>query len=460
MVIPSIAGPCNIIVPVPEKGSMETSIRLQEPLDGPLSFPHRAKMKATGDERFTDSGYASVVTTPEKGTPESSVSGFPRTDANYTLPPKLLRKPTKLTPFAGEISKITRERFDDLAILFGEPLYKCVSKGKVKPGPISMKCMVLGESESTAKPWIVILCDSSTLKRVKKFFDQTWVKQECHPNDSSQPQFDYIIHNRPPRPTGGNSVDVFGTLSGQPHAHITSCGRLLQIGSGDDVRLATLGGILKLQFDYGVRLLGLTAGHTLLDERDDRSPDSSSDEDEDDDDDDLSVAQGDVDDTSANEIYELDLENQAGHMSGANIGSGPSAEDLDAALSAVHIDTDQVWHKVAHLYARSSKPVASGANLDWALLELDDRCLVKPNLLVHNELVLGKTRTDTLDLKEMMIPSSTWGLNQEVSLVSGTHSTRHGHISQCLSYIMLAGGKKFVQTYSLFLSDGLGGLCN
>jgi hypothetical protein len=418
-------------------------------------------MGVTSDEQSTDSGYASVATTPEKGTPENSVSGF-------TLPSKLLRKPTKLIPCSGEISKTTRERFEDLAILFGEPLYKCVSKGKGKHCPISMKCMILGESEATAKPWIVILCDSLVSKRVKKFFDQTWVKEECHPSDPKEPRFDYIVHNRAPRPIAGFSVDVFGLLSGQSHAHITSCGRLLQVSFGEDARLATLGGILKLHFDYGSQLLGLTAGHVLMEERYDCSPDTSSDdededeiEDEDDEDDALSVEQEDEDGTCAipTQIYELNLGDESGYVGGFDVKRGPSAEDLNVALAAVPIDMDQVWHKVGHLYAKSSKSVASGANLDWALLELDDMKLVKPNLLVDGR--VGQDCVVTLDLREMIARTSTWGVtgNQEVDVVSGTHGTRHGRISQCLSYLMLEGGKKFVQTYSLIMSDNLGVLC-
>jgi hypothetical protein len=99
---------------------------------------------------------------------------------------------------------------------------------------------VLGESPSTAKPWIVVLCDASISKRVKKFFDQSWVKEECRPFDSKEPQFNYIVHKRAPRPISGNKIDIYGSVDEQFYEHLTSCGRLLQVGSGEQTRTIIL----------------------------------------------------------------------------------------------------------------------------------------------------------------------------------------------------------------------------
>jgi len=443
----------TIIVPPSEATLAETSLRLQN------HFPNspvleRSNARATSGENSTDSGYFSVSATPEKGTPKNSVNGFPRPEEQYSLPPKLLRKPTRLTPFNKEIPKATQERFDDLAILFGEPLYKCVSKGKGKQCPISMKCIVLGESEDNAKPWIVILCDVSVSKRVKKFFDQNWVKGECHSSDPKQPRFEFIIHNRPPRSIARILTDVYGLVTGQPNAHMTSCGSLLQVGSGEDARLATLGGIIKLQSDYGVQLLGLTAAHVFPNKRNDLHVDISWDDEEDDDD--LSISEGDTDETSLEQNYELIIDYENDHLKNQKKEFGPSVEHLDAALSAIHTGSDQIWHKVGHLYAKSTESVGSGANFDWALVELDDMRLVKPNLLVNKE--IDPNHTIALGLRELMIPSTKMGLGQTVEILSGMHGLRHGYISKSLSYLMLARGTEFIQTYSLVLSDGLGEL--
>jgi hypothetical protein len=203
-------------------------------------------------------------------------------------------------------------------------------------------------------------------------------------------------------------------------------------------------------------MLGLTAAHTLLDEDDWSSGDILEDEDEDDendDDDDDDFSAGDEVRTYPEVIYELDLGPDDSLWNSDARKSGPPIVNPSAQLATLHARSVKEWHKVGHLYAQSVESHDAETDFDWALVELNDTKLVKPNLLVDEKSV--PNRLIMLGVREMMIPSEKMGLGQAVEVVSGTCGMRHGHLSQSLSYLKSKRSKAFTKTYSLVLSDGL-----
>src|SRR5437762_3036341 len=119
----------------------------------------------------TDSGYVSQVTTRGNGTPET---GCENTFVHKVVlpPPKLFqRKVTRLRPFDTEIPEAVRNRFCDLKELFDKPLYEYLSNERDSVGSIAIRLKVLGKTEETAKPWVVVLCDQSISKLVKQYFN-------------------------------------------------------------------------------------------------------------------------------------------------------------------------------------------------------------------------------------------------------------------------------------------------
>lgn len=186
----------------------------------------------------SDSGYGSTSNATD-GLATDHSQDFPD---GVALPRRIFeRKVTKLKLFDREVPQLTQHRFHDLHELFERPLCDHLIEAKINPYPISLKLKVLGESEATAKPWIVVLCNKAASKRVRHFFNQQQIKAEYQPRkpDSFQPSFEVFVCNRPPRPMAG--TEVYGDLDQRS----TTCGSLIKVGEGHDCRFATLGGVIK-----------------------------------------------------------------------------------------------------------------------------------------------------------------------------------------------------------------------
>ena len=116
----------------------------------------------------SDSGYGTGNTTDSSTTDHSQDLA-----EGVALPSRTFfeRKVTKLRLFDDEIPQLNQHRFHDLQELFERPLYDYLIRAKVKANPISIKLKVLGESEATAKPWIVVLCNKTASKKIRQFFN-------------------------------------------------------------------------------------------------------------------------------------------------------------------------------------------------------------------------------------------------------------------------------------------------
>ena len=198
----------------------------------------KSSAKTSSLEGF-DSGYGSTGNTTDGSTTDHS-QDFPD---GVALPSRRIfeRRVTKLRLFDREIPQLTQHRFHDLHELFERPLYDHLIEAKINPHPISLKLKVLGESEATAKPWIVILCSKAASKRVRHFFNQQHIKADYQPPnpDSFSPSFDIYVCNRPPRPMAG--VKIYGDFDQRS----TRCGSMIRVGEADPARFATLGGVIK-----------------------------------------------------------------------------------------------------------------------------------------------------------------------------------------------------------------------
>jgi hypothetical protein len=177
------------------------------------------------------SGYDSQLLTPEELTPVALSSR------------KLFqRKPTPLKPFDKEIPEATRHRFNDLKELFDEPIFQYLTlnrpKCQINHYSISMKLMVLGENEASAKPWVVVLCDKSIYKYVKRYFNRPLVRQEFQSRETEPdlPSLEVVVHNKPPRRIAATGpVEIFGETWGDVLPP-TLCGTIIQARGPDFTR--------------------------------------------------------------------------------------------------------------------------------------------------------------------------------------------------------------------------------
>ena len=187
----------------------------------------------------SDSGYGSTASTTDGSTTDHSLDfadGFAVPQPSF-----FERSVTRLRVFDREIPKSTQDRFHDLYELFERSLCDHLTKAKINPYPISLKLKCLGESEATAKPWIVVLCDKTATKQVRRFFNKQHIKAAYQPSnpDSSLPSFEICYYNRPPRSMAG--AEIYGDYDERS----TMCGRIIKVGEAHQSRFATLGGVIR-----------------------------------------------------------------------------------------------------------------------------------------------------------------------------------------------------------------------
>lgn len=397
--------------------------------------------------RCFDSGYASTVTTHERA------SSRKRPSDEVLLPSsrkRFQRKPTKLRIFDQEISESVQNRFSDLKELFDKPLYDYLSKAQLRSTTMSIKLKVAGESEATAKPWIVVMCDKAISKKVKRFFNQPLVKSEYESREinSDMPSFGLVICDRPPRQMantrtkelyahGWNNIRCFKTL----------CGISVKTELTGKARIATLGGIVKAKnSEGGYTLYGMTAGHLIPQEQveeEDLDLDSCYEEHREDEDEDRDYVPSDT------EEFELDLTFDGDEATYEFDGRADASKSKDQFLQ-----TSFCWLKIGSAFRPSSQDAKEKENLDWALIEIADPSEYRPNLLMVPD---GHYERDTsLELKEISYKLKGTKPDRPIVLMSGTGGLKLGTLSTALSFLMLAPGKSFVGTYILTLSNGFG----
>jgi hypothetical protein len=215
-----------------------------------------------------DSGYTSQATTPEGLMPESSQNSFSQAVAINSR--KLFtRKVKSLKPFDKEIPEATQNRFYDLKELFGEPLYRYLTQHQpdVRLNSISIKLMVLGENEASAKPWVVVLCDATISQRVKKYFNQHGVREQFQSSDadSDLPTLDLVVCKKPPRRIAATEdMDIYGDCWDENGSYITLCGTTIKADGPGKNRLAKVGGVIKVtSFGGHSSLYAMTVGHIV-----------------------------------------------------------------------------------------------------------------------------------------------------------------------------------------------------
>lgn len=387
-----------------------------------------------------DSGYASMENTPDSSTTDHSQDFAD----GVTIPSRRLfeRKVTKLRHFDKEIPQFTQHRFHDLHELFERPLCESLTKANVKCNAISVKLRVLGESEATAKPWIMILCDKAASKKIRQFFNQPQIKAEYHPPkpDSFLPSFKVLVCDRPPRLMAG--TEVYGDCDEKA----TMCGRIIRIGDAHRSRFATLGGVMKIVKPPGIIMLyGMTAGHILA-----QQPLGNS-----------SFDQVGFCDEEGEEEYEEDEGFYSGEEEFELDDSTEGDEDVQGFATTgdrtrpVAQDTHlgNLWPKIGCIYAASIEETGTEHNLDWALIDFDEPADCRANRLV----ILGSEEgaASTRPLKENGNPPED-GSSRSVLLLSGTGGIKRGILSTSLSFLMMRPAKAFTKTYTLVMPHGPG----
>jgi len=158
-------------------------------------------------------------------------------------------------------------RFRALTDLYYGPKFcKKIRAGEAKDPVVSLKCMVLGETEATAKPWIVVFCAKEIVGKVKSFFAKSERRKDFQPHNGEpdEPCLNVAVYDRAPIATNLDGVpDVFCNLLTTTSDSL--CGQLIRVGTGEGARVCTIGGLVEVKKSGGPPLLyGMTTAHGIF----------------------------------------------------------------------------------------------------------------------------------------------------------------------------------------------------
>lgn len=382
----------------------------------------------------TDSGYASAATSPDNG---GSGSQETFTDCiPYPARRSFHRRVVQLRPFEMEISEPVQNRFSDLVELFEKPLYNHLARSQNHLTAISIKLKVLGASELTAKPWIVILCQHQVSPRVKQFFNQQHIKSEYQPHhvEDSLPSFGLVVFSRPPRSIAARiSVKRSPMI---PMNHSYYYGASIKVDTLSRARFATLGGLINVTTAEGVcTSYGMTAGHVAI---------QSEDEDQR-----LLQADASNDPLSSTFVAEVDFDGEEefeideNHLNAKESYLFEHEFDFSELLGHDDDEDDESWLEAGRIHANSYDYESRGPNLDWALLQVDDP---PKELLLSNLLNVSR-------LKGPSPSASSTTVQMEVTLLTAKFR-KFGWLSTASSFLRTGPARGFTKTYSLTVAGG------
>lgn len=320
---------------------------------------------------------------------------------------------------------------------------------------MAVRLMMLGETKSEAKPYIVVLSAEHQCKLVRKFFEKTTVRSLIEPSDKSLPSFEYVIHKHPPEPKQAEDNEIYvlapveddvfakgtGTLCGTPI--------IIQHPSASETR-ATLGGIIKVVNESGTsKLYGLTAGHVVRGLNDGSQASSSSIKSTVSNYLALSDSESDFDSDCESNFLEDANEELLSDDQGTELwlNSGPWSSGL-GEIGAISRFSPQLGQGTA-------RTAASAPDYDWALIEM---LVYKPNHLSAQSTSSSKDiRATSTESNILMMPTSNYmGTSIPVAVISGSEGLKRGMLSALPSKLTLGSSATFVDAMIIKLDAGKG----
>jgi len=386
-----------------------------------------------------DSGYSSLSATPATdGSSEKSSGRFtdfpPDGDGAETCTRRrLFSLRPDLSCFEKPLEDSTLRWFQATAPLIEQLLVEFLKAGRrslsPKFKPIAVRLMVLGRSEASARPHLVVFSPPKGSKKIEKFFARDEIKDLLVPGDGS----DAVTVVVAAHTTGFlmcliSDIKAFCAADGDPrHPRHTLCGLPIMVNS----RRMTLGGIIRVLVFVGDeksewKLYGLSAGHFQG-----------------------NLGEGDEDDSELD-----DSDDERGPEAGAHISSA-----LGSPFAPKTAPWD--WHArmtLGNIAAFDDTRSPTSPDLDWSLIHLN--CLL-PNLL-------DSTSTDRRDggyrRPDLVAPQSTVSSNlafsnashRNVVVASGTRGLQRGKLYCNPTRVMLGRSETFSNTYILRLESGTG----
>lgn len=193
----------------------------------------------------------------------------------------------------------------------------------------------------------------------------------------------------------------------------------------------------------GFVLYGITAGHVVVQDSTEEATvgsDGCGDEDTND----ILDSEDDTDETMiCEEGDKIELGIEPGQVS-----RDPDQNEGDLIRVWESTQQDIPWSLVGKVYANSHDNVASGSNLDWALVELDEPALCQSNLLLNGP------SGGNYELKEPFVRPKNFdscSATHRVVFLSGFGGLKEGRLSTFPSFLKIGQADCFTETHSLSL---------
>ena len=391
----------------------------------------------------SDSGYASEASTPKKQTSDDT----PIRHRIKSLPP---RSVIKLRRYNKAIPLATQRRFDDLLDFVCHPLRTFILDARVKYTGVLMRVETLGETEDSAKPWVIVQCDSSMLRKVKQFFEQPQIKSQFRPNteETNLPSLDVCFCDRPPCLMGAASAPVWRHPAAPSFAQ-SLCGAAVVYGDANTGQTAVIGGIIEVKHFTGKsNFYAMKVAHLARDKRLDQSqyherehqPLTEQDHDKE-------QVEPKVDALfkleRQDEDYELELEPWG------NEAAPPIAGSLSPLLSEGNKDATPVPQAsmIGRIqYSSYDEAPNNAKNYDWALIELDQNSL------------LPKLQGQAGTLSRAIVAarrgiSTDSSVRRSVVQWNNLSGIKRGTMSFHTSMVMLSPGTDFIRAHTVVLDS-------
>lgn len=216
----------------------------------------------------TDSGYATQTSTPND--PEKD--NQPRFAIAPSFRKHLFKKEIALREYQHlSVSEAAWIRFRDLQkVLFGRPLFEYIAKKHPKlllknRGQLldcSFRLVMVGETEASATPRIVVQCDKSIVKTVRRYFGQPNIKEQYEPpeEDNVFPSLQlHVFDKAPVKMSATDQIPVWLAYAPITNSDVIA---IVKVEDNSGERYATIGGAIEVVDELGnVKRWGLTVGH-------------------------------------------------------------------------------------------------------------------------------------------------------------------------------------------------------
>ncbi|KAI3333509.1 hypothetical protein F4824DRAFT_245505 [Ustulina deusta] len=368
---------------------------------------------------------AAVTTTDDLSDLETEVevtgaSSQSETDSGYgtTSFDRDATEPTRatLTFSRKPVPQQFLNRLIDIRALFTEPLLHTMSAKQRPTKGASMKLKYADHDDSL---YLVIQCDKRNMKRMRKFFAQSHVKEVIGD--------DITIHiTTGLRQLATQELKVYATTLRK-----ASCGAMIRIKGAHGSSTATLGGVITVVKEGRRVLYGLTAGHALIrlvHNSNHPSPSCWSD--------------GESDSDSP---YDSDESTDSSDDDQSEVFLGAHNDGASWAPS------EPVSH-IGNITEHSFQSRSSSTNHDWALIELHPDQGFSNLIRIPCPSTTDKQACSTV--LAFKSPASTRIQSPVNVIIPTSRGNQRGTLTSSTSSLLIAPGHKFIETHDVVLDDG------